>query len=105
MQRAGNAASPIAARTRSSTSRHVPHDPSRDCPIYHQRSSPDRLRQTIESEPHTGVRGVAHALIGASVGVVLAGGARQEAWPVVAIAAGAALLPDLDIQTSTASGW
>jgi inner membrane protein len=44
-------------------------------------------------------------LIGASVGVVLAGGIRQQALPVIAIAAGSALLPDLDVKTSTASGW
>jgi inner membrane protein len=50
------------------------------------------------------MRGVPHALIGASVGVVLAGGAGREAWPVVAIAAGSALLRDLDVPTSTASG-
>jgi hypothetical protein len=37
--------------------------------------------------------------------VVIAGGVRQEAWTVVAIAAGSALLPDLDVQSSTASGW
>jgi len=50
------------------------------------------------------VRGIPHALIGASVGVVVAGGVGREAWPVVAIAAGSALLPDLDVPTSTASG-
>jgi inner membrane protein len=51
------------------------------------------------------MQGVAHALIGASVGVVLAGGVHQEAWPLIAIAAGSALLPDLDVRTSTASNW
>jgi len=50
------------------------------------------------------VRGVPHLLIGASVGVLLAGGTGRQAWPIVAVAAGSALLPDLDHPTSTESG-
>jgi len=50
------------------------------------------------------MRGIPHLLIGASVGVLLAGGTGRQAWPIVAVAAGSALLPDLDHPTSTASG-
>jgi inner membrane protein len=50
------------------------------------------------------MRGVPHLLIGASAGVLVAGGVHQETVPIVVVAAGSALLPDLDVPSSTASG-